>query len=109
MKARAEGGEDDRHARFESGLLLPFGGGDQHRGRRRIAVAADVRVELPGRYAQRVGDPVDQVLIGQMLNDKQVGLYSAAARIAEIWYFIPIGIAGSTFPLLVESKKQSED
>jgi polysaccharide transporter, PST family len=52
---------------------------------------------------------VDQVLIGQMLNDKQVGIYSAAAKIAEIWYFIPLGIAGSTFPLLVESKKQSED
>jgi polysaccharide transporter, PST family len=52
---------------------------------------------------------VDQVLIGQMLNDKQVGIYSAAAKIAEIWYFIPVGIAGSAFPLLVESKKQSED
>lgn len=52
---------------------------------------------------------VDQVLIGQMLNDKEVGIYSAAARIAEIWYFIPLGIAGSAFPLLVESKKQSEE
>lgn len=52
---------------------------------------------------------VDQVLIGQMMNDKQVGIYSAATRIAEIWYFIPIGIAGSAFPLLVESKRQSED
>jgi polysaccharide transporter, PST family len=51
----------------------------------------------------------DQVLIGQMMNDKQVGIYSAAVRIAEIWYFIPLGIAGSAFPLLVESKKQSED
>ncbi len=52
---------------------------------------------------------VDQVLIGQMLNDRQVGIYSAAVRIAEIWYFIPIGIAGSAFPSLVESKKQSEE
>jgi PST family polysaccharide transporter len=52
---------------------------------------------------------VDQVLIGQMLNDKQVGLYSVAVRVAEMWYFIPIGIAGSAFPLLIESKKQSEE
>ena len=52
---------------------------------------------------------IDQVLIGQMLNDRQVGLYSVAARVAEIWYFIPIGIAGSAFPLLIESKKQSEE
>jgi O-antigen/teichoic acid export membrane protein len=51
---------------------------------------------------------VDQVLIGQMLNDKQVGIYSAATRISEIWYFVPVGIAGSAFPLLVEGKKQDE-
>jgi PST family polysaccharide transporter len=50
----------------------------------------------------------DQVLIGQMLNDKQVGIYSAAARISEIWYFIPLAIASSTFPILIESKRQSE-
>jgi len=50
---------------------------------------------------------VDQVLIGQLLNDKEVGLYSAAVRISEIWYFIPISIASSTFPALIESKKQS--
>ena len=51
---------------------------------------------------------VDQVLIGQMLNDKQVGIYSVAARVAEMWYFIPLGIAASAFPLLIESKKQGE-
>jgi O-antigen/teichoic acid export membrane protein len=51
---------------------------------------------------------VDQVLIGQMLNDKQVGIYSAATRISEIWYFVPVGIAASAFPLLVEGKKHSE-
>jgi len=51
---------------------------------------------------------IDQVLIGQMLNDKQVGIYSAAARVSEVWYFVPVGIAGSAFPLLVEGKKQDE-
>lgn len=51
---------------------------------------------------------VDQVLIGQMLNDKQVGIYSAAARISEVWYFIPFAITSSFLPLLVESKKISE-
>jgi len=51
---------------------------------------------------------IDQVLIGQMLNDTQVGIYSAAARISEVWYFIPFAISTSMLPLLVESKKQSE-
>jgi polysaccharide transporter, PST family len=50
---------------------------------------------------------VDQVLIGQMLNDKEVGLYSAAARISEIWYFIPATICSSTLPALIASKKQN--
>ena len=51
---------------------------------------------------------IDQVLIGQMLNNKQVGIYSAAARISEVWYFIPFAITSSFLPLLVESKKTSE-
>jgi PST family polysaccharide transporter len=51
---------------------------------------------------------VDQVLIGQMLSDKQVGLYSAAARISEMWYFVPIALSGSAFPMLIENKKHSE-
>ncbi len=52
---------------------------------------------------------VDQILIGQMLNDKAVGLYSAAVRISEIWYFIPAAVASSTLPGLIESKKQSTE
>jgi O-antigen/teichoic acid export membrane protein len=51
---------------------------------------------------------IDQVLIGQMLNEKQVGIYSAAVRISEVWYFIPFAISSSILPLLVESKKKSE-
>jgi PST family polysaccharide transporter len=51
---------------------------------------------------------IDQVLIGQILDDKQVGIYSAAARIAEVWFFIPFAISSSILPLLVESKKKSE-
>ncbi|MGA8088998.1 MAG: flippase [Terracidiphilus sp.] len=52
---------------------------------------------------------VDQVLIGQMLDDKQVGLYSAAVKLSELWYFIPVSIAASTYPALVDSKKRGED
>ena len=51
---------------------------------------------------------IDQVLIGQMLNERQVGIYSAAARISEVWYFVPFAITSSFLPLLVESKKTSE-
>jgi polysaccharide transporter, PST family len=52
---------------------------------------------------------VDQILIGQMMNDRQVGLYSAGVRLSELWYFIPVSIAASTYPALVESKKRDEE
>ncbi len=52
---------------------------------------------------------VDQILIGQMLNDKEVGLYSAAAKISEIWYFIPTAIATSTLPALIDREEQNAE
>jgi O-antigen/teichoic acid export membrane protein len=51
---------------------------------------------------------IDQIMLGQMLNDKAVGIYTAAIRISEAWYFIPMAIVGSVFPTLLEAKKTSE-
>lgn len=51
---------------------------------------------------------IDQIMLGQMLGDEAVGVYSAAVRVSEIWYFIPMAIAASVFPSIVEAKKQSE-
>ena len=51
---------------------------------------------------------IDQVMIGQMLDDKAVGLFSAAVRISEMWYFVPMALASSVFPTIIASKKLSE-
>lgn len=51
---------------------------------------------------------IDQVMLGSMLGDVAVGNYSAAVKISEIWYFIPAVISVSTYPALIEVKKQSE-
>ena len=51
---------------------------------------------------------IDQIMLGHMISDKAVGIYSAALRISEIWYFVPMVIAASTFPAILESKKRSE-
>ncbi len=51
---------------------------------------------------------IDQIMLGQMLGDEAVGIYSAATRISEVWYFIPIIIVASVFPAILEAKKQSE-
>ena len=44
---------------------------------------------------------IDQVMIKQMLGADQVGLYAAAVRLSEVWYFIPIVITASVFPAII--------
>jgi len=52
---------------------------------------------------------IDQVMIKNMLGDREVGLYSAAMRLVEVWYFIPMIITQSVFPAIVNAKKISEE
>ena len=48
---------------------------------------------------------IDQVMIGRMINTEAVGVYAAAVKIVEIWYFIPSAITISVFPTILEAKK----
>jgi PST family polysaccharide transporter len=49
---------------------------------------------------------IDQVMLGEMLNDPaEVGLYAAAVRISELWYFIPGAVVSSVAPALIQAKK----
>ncbi len=52
---------------------------------------------------------IDQIMLGQMVDDQAVGIFSAATRISEFWYFIPMVVVSSVFPAILNSKKQSED
>ncbi|BAZ84803.1 flippase [Dolichospermum compactum] len=51
---------------------------------------------------------IDQIMLGQMVGDKAVGLYSAATRISEVWYFIPTAIVSSVAPTIYAAKEVSE-
>lgn len=51
---------------------------------------------------------IDQIMLGQMVGANEVGIYSVAVRLAEMWYFIPNAIIGSVFPSLVKSREVSE-
>ncbi|MEH2273598.1 MAG: flippase [Nostoc sp.] len=51
---------------------------------------------------------IDQVMLGQMIGDSEVGVYSAAVRISEIWYFIPAAIVSSVAPAIYAAKEKSE-
>ena len=52
---------------------------------------------------------IDQVMIQAMMGSEAVGQYAAAVRISEAWYFIPMVIASSLFPAIVNAKAQSEE
>lgn len=51
---------------------------------------------------------IDQVMLGQMVGDEAVGVYSAAVRLSEVWYFIPMAIVASVFPAILAVKQQGE-
>ena len=51
---------------------------------------------------------IDQIMLGQMLGDEAVGIYSAATRISEIWYFVPISIVNSVLPEIIRLKSNND-
>lgn len=46
----------------------------------------------------------DHVLLKNMLGEEAVGYYSAAVRVSEAFYFIPLVLTGSLFPAIVNAK-----
>jgi O-antigen/teichoic acid export membrane protein len=51
---------------------------------------------------------IDQIMIKEMLGEREVGLYSAAVRLSEAWYFVPVIITTSLFPAIVNAKKANQ-
>lgn len=45
---------------------------------------------------------IDQVMLGALASEAEVGFYAAAVRISEVWYFVPAAIVSSLFPRIVE-------
>lgn len=52
---------------------------------------------------------IDQVMIGKMMNSANVGLYAAAVKLSDIWYFVPGMICGSLFPAIINAKKSNQE
>ncbi len=51
---------------------------------------------------------IDQVMLGEMVGNREVGVYSAAVRISEIWYFIPTIVSTSLYPALIQAYQDAE-
>jgi PST family polysaccharide transporter len=52
---------------------------------------------------------IDQIMLGHMVGNEAVGIYTAAVRISEVWYVIPLAIAASVFPSILEARKKNGD
>lgn len=51
---------------------------------------------------------IDQVMLGEILGSTAVGIYSAAAKLSEIWYFIPMIVTSSVMPSLIRIRDTDE-
>lgn len=51
---------------------------------------------------------VDKVMLGNMLGETEVGYYTAATSVANMWEFVPLAIINSAKVLIFESRKRSE-
>lgn len=51
---------------------------------------------------------IDQVMLGEMADDKTVGIYAAAVQVSELWYFLPWIIVSAFFPSLIRSKNGTD-
>jgi len=52
---------------------------------------------------------IDQIMIGNILGEFQVGLYSAAVKISEVWYVVPNIIVMSTFPSIIRTRENNKE
>ncbi len=52
---------------------------------------------------------IDQIMLKAMVGDRSVGVYSAAVKISELWYFVPGAVINSVYPSVVRSKEAGED
>ena len=62
---------------------------------------------LVRQFAISIYMRIDQVLLSRMVDDHAVGIYAAAARISEIWYFIPTAIMTALVPRLAAQNARS--
>lgn len=97
-----------------TGLLLTYRrmGGDFGRWRVSLEQArwllSESWPQLVSGLAVIIYMRIDQLMLGEMLGNTAVGVFSAAVRISEIWYFIPVAIVSSLFPALLAAKKTDE-
>nr|WP_237702471.1 flippase [Opitutus terrae] len=52
---------------------------------------------------------MDAVMLRAMAGETAVGIYTAAARLTEIWFFVPTALAASVLPSLLRARERGVD
>lgn len=97
------------------GLLVVYAKNGQafSRWKFRLALAHDLFANgwpiVLGGVVSTICFRIDQVMLGQLVGPKEVGIYAAAVRIAELWYFIPGAIISSVFPNIIKAKECDQE
>jgi PST family polysaccharide transporter len=52
---------------------------------------------------------LDQLMLEAMVGVETVGVYSTAARLTDMWYFVPAAIVSTTFPAIVRAREGSPE
>src|SRR5690606_21458771 len=60
-------------------------------------------------FASIINLKIDQIMLAEMSSMQEVGYYAVAARLSEIWYFIPTVILSSFFPALLKVRLRTSD
>lgn len=51
---------------------------------------------------------IDQIMLGQLASESEIGIFSAALRISEVWYFLPMMIVPTFYPALLRSERLAD-
>jgi PST family polysaccharide transporter len=84
---------------------LRFGPGALRRETTRRLVAEGWPLMFAG-VAVVVYMKIDEVMLRHMAGAAAVGIYSAATRLTEIWYFLPMALGSSLLPALLRARER---
>lgn len=51
---------------------------------------------------------IDQVMLANLSGFAEVGVFSAAVRLTELWYFIPVALMTALFPMMVSARANGD-
>lgn len=58
--------------------------------------------------AMVLNSKLDQLMVGYLMGNFYVGLYSAASRLSDVWYFFPAAVVASVFPTIIGLKQKDQ-